>query len=68
MTPEERAYFARVTAANAEAVKAEQQRIIEVKKETVKNLLALKVLTVEQIANSVGVSTGMVIEIQKKYE
>jgi hypothetical protein len=68
MSPEERAYFARVTAANAEAVKAEQQRIIEIKKETVKNLLALKVLTIEQIANSVGVSTDIVIEIQKSNE
>ena len=68
MTPEERAYFARVTAANAEAVNAEKQRIMNVKKETVVNLLALKVLTVEQIANSVGVPIDVVIEIQKKQE
>ncbi len=31
MTPEERAYFARVTAANAEAVNAEKKRIEESK-------------------------------------
>ncbi|WP_332368139.1 hypothetical protein [Spirosoma telluris] len=40
MTPEERAYFARITAANAEAVKAEKQKIqeaeIAIKTETVK--------------------------------
>jgi predicted transposase/invertase (TIGR01784 family) len=68
MTPEERAYFARVTAANAEAVKAEQQRIIEVKKETVKNLLALNALTVDQIADSVGVPIDIVMDIKKKSE
>lgn len=65
MTPEERAYFARVIAANAEAVNAEKKRIKEVKKETVKNLLALDILTIEQIANSVGVSTDIVVEIQQ---
>lgn len=65
MTPEERAYFARVTAANAEAVKAEQQRILEVKTETVTNLLALKVLTIEQIASAVGVSIDFVNEVAK---
>ncbi|WP_461104367.1 hypothetical protein [Spirosoma koreense] len=68
MTPEERAHFARVTAANAEAVKAEQQRILAVKKETIKNLLALNVLTIEQIANSVDVAVDLVIDIQKKQE
>jgi predicted transposase/invertase (TIGR01784 family) len=34
MTPEERAYFARVTAANAEAVKAEKQKIEEAVEQT----------------------------------
>ncbi|MEZ0486081.1 Rpn family recombination-promoting nuclease/putative transposase [Fibrella aquatica] len=66
MTPEERAHFARVTAANAEAVKAEQHRIDEVKTETITNLLALKILTTEQIANSVGVSVDFVLDIQQK--
>ncbi|AQG81726.1 Rpn family recombination-promoting nuclease/putative transposase [Spirosoma montaniterrae] len=68
MTPEERAYFARVTAANAEAVKAEKQRIKEakeaenlsVKTETVKNLLSLGILTVSQIAQTVEVSEDFV--------
>lgn len=71
MTPEERAYFARVTAANAEAVKAEKKRIEEaeerrenlVKSETVKNLLSLGVLTVSQIAQTVGVSEELVRKI-----
>ncbi|RYF68160.1 MAG: hypothetical protein EOO39_19930, partial [Cytophagaceae bacterium] len=66
MTPEERAHFARVTAANAEAVKAEQHRIDEVKAETITNLLALNILTAEQIANSVGVSVDFVLNIQQK--
>ncbi|PRY34209.1 putative transposase/invertase (TIGR01784 family) [Spirosoma oryzae] len=68
MTPEERAYFARVTAANAEAVNAEKKRIEEaeerrenlVKSETVKNLLSLGILTNSQIAQTVGVSEASV--------
>jgi predicted transposase/invertase (TIGR01784 family) len=39
MTPEKRAYFARVTAANAEAVKAEKQRIDEVKTQEKENFV-----------------------------
>lgn len=70
MTPEERAYFARVTAANAEAVKAEKQKIEEAKQEvqanSVQNLLIMKVLTVEQIASSIGVSIDFVLTIQQK--
>ncbi|GAA4418348.1 Rpn family recombination-promoting nuclease/putative transposase [Nibrella viscosa] len=71
MTPEERAYFARVTAANAEAVKAERQKIQEareaenlaVKTETVKNLLSLGVLSISQIAKTVGVSEDFVLNL-----
>ncbi len=71
MTPEERAYFARVTAANAEAVKAEKQKIKEareaenlaVKSETVKKLLALGILTINQIAETVGVSEDFVQKV-----
>ena len=71
MSPEERVHFARMTAANAEAVKAEQQRIqkareaenLAVKSETVKNLLALGILTISQIANTIGVSEDFVINI-----
>lgn len=69
MTPEERAYFARVTAANAEAVKAEKQRIEEaemaVKTETVKNAL-LKGLDLNLVAVIVGVPIAFVLEIQQQ--
>lgn len=68
MSPEERAYFARVTAANAEAVNAEKQKIKEakesenlaVKTETAKNLLNLGLLTVSQIAQTLGVNEDFV--------
>ncbi|MCY7358695.1 MAG: hypothetical protein LH609_14800 [Rudanella sp.] len=67
MTPEKRAYFARVTAANAEAVKAEKRKIqkaVERKEtETVKNLLDLGILTTSQIAKTVGVSEDFVLKI-----
>ncbi len=67
MSPEQRAYFARVTAANAEAVKAEKQKIqeaVEQKEvETVKNLLGLGILTVSQIAQTVGVSEDFVLKL-----
>src|SRR5215218_4217243 len=69
MTPEERAYFARVTAANAEAVKAEKQKIqeakLEVQMNAVQNLLDLKTLTVEQIASAINVSIDFVLDVQK---
>ncbi|MFN8353985.1 MAG: Rpn family recombination-promoting nuclease/putative transposase [Spirosomataceae bacterium] len=63
MTPEERAYFARVTAANAEAVKAEKKRIEEVKIVSIKNLLKLGILTNKQIAESIGVSEDFVNQL-----
>lgn len=67
MTPEERAYFARVTAANAEAVKAEKQKIREAveqqKIETIKNLMSLGILNVSQIAQTVGVSEDFVLKL-----
>ncbi|WP_460965520.1 Rpn family recombination-promoting nuclease/putative transposase [Spirosoma litoris] len=70
MTPEERAYFARVTAANAEAVKAEKQKIKEaeivIKKETVKNALQMG-LTPEQAAILVSVSLEFVESIQHNF-
>ena len=73
MTPEERAYFARVTATNAEAVKAEKNKIAEaeerreslVKRETVKNAL-LKGLDINLIADIAGVSSDFVVEIQRQ--
>ena len=70
MTPEERAYFARVTAANAEAVKAEKQRINEavesIKIEAIKNLLKLQTLTLKQIATSLDVSVDFVSYVQQE--
>ncbi|WP_317046733.1 hypothetical protein [Spirosoma pollinicola] len=70
MTPEERAYFARVTAANAEAVKAEKQKIREAveKKEVESITKALKggKLSVEEIAEYNGTSIDVVLEIQRR--
>lgn len=73
MTPEERAYFARVTAANAEAVKAEKQKIREaeerkeltVKTDTVKKMLTVSQLSVEDIANFSNTSVDFVLTIRK---
>ncbi|WP_232326036.1 hypothetical protein [Spirosoma montaniterrae] len=70
MTPEERAHFARVTAANAEAVKAEKQKIreaVEQKEiETVTRALKRGKLTIEEIAEDSGVSVDFVLEIQHR--
>jgi len=74
MTPEERAYFARVTAANAEAVKAEKQKIreaeeqkeITVKTEAVSKALKGGNLTVEEIADYNGTSVDFVLEVQRQ--
>jgi len=73
MTPEERAYFARVTAANAEAVKAEKQKIQEareaenvaVKTEAITKALKRGKLTIEEIAEDSSVSSDFVLEIQR---
>ncbi len=64
MTPEKRAYFARVTAANAEAVKAEKQRIEEVKIEAIQNALR-EGLTIDLVARINGVSPDFVLSVQK---
>lgn len=70
MSPEERAYFARVTAANAEAVKAEKQRIQEaelsIKTETIAKLIKRGKLTIEEIAEDSDVSVGFVLDIQRR--
>jgi predicted transposase/invertase (TIGR01784 family) len=70
MTPEERAYFARVTAANAEAVKAEKQKIreaVEQKEiETVTKALKRGKLTLDEIAEDSDVSIDFVLAIQRK--
>jgi hypothetical protein len=73
MTPEERAYFARVTAANAEAVKAEKQKIkeaveqgeIAVKTEVIIKSLKRAKLTIEEIAEDSNVSVAFMLEIQR---
>ena len=73
MTPEKRAYFARVTAANAEAVKAERQKIqeaeerreVSVKTETVKKMLTASQLAVEDIANFSNTSVDFVLAIKR---
>lgn len=69
MTPEERAYFARVTAANAEAVKAEKQRIAEAVEqkavETLKTALSMG-LTLEQGARLAGVPIEEAEAINRK--
>ena len=69
MTAEERAYFARVTAANAEAVNAEKKRIEEareaVKTEAVIKALKRGKLTIEEIAEDSSVSIDFVLEIQR---
>jgi hypothetical protein len=56
-----------VTAANAEAVKTEKQKIQEAVKQkemnTVRNLLKLGVLRVGQIAQTVGVSEDFVCQL-----
>ncbi|WP_332368715.1 hypothetical protein [Spirosoma telluris] len=73
MTSEERAYFARVTAGNAEAVKAEKQKIQEVKEEenrsvkteTVKKMLTASQLSVEDIVNFSNTSVDFVLSIKQ---
>jgi predicted transposase/invertase (TIGR01784 family) len=64
MTPEERASFARITAANAEAVNAEKRRIEEVKIEAIKNALR-EGLDVNLIARLNNVSTEFVETVQR---
>ncbi|MEZ0483582.1 Rpn family recombination-promoting nuclease/putative transposase [Fibrella aquatica] len=74
MTPEERAYFARVTAANAEAVKAEKQKIQEarnaenvaVKTEAITRALKRGKLTIQEIAEDSSASIDFVLEIQRR--
>lgn len=70
MTPDERAYFARITAANAEAVKAEKKKIEEArladKTEAVKKALRRGKLTNEEIAEDHSVHLEFVLSIQKQ--
>lgn len=65
MTPEERAYFARVTAANAEAVKAEKARILEAKSGIISKLLA-RGFIYEDIADIADVTVDFVKSVDGK--
>jgi hypothetical protein len=72
MTQGERAYFARMTAANAEAVKhriqeAEERKEIAVKTETVKKILTTSRLTLEDIANFSNTSVDFVLAIRQNF-
>jgi hypothetical protein len=66
MTPEERAYFARVTAANAEAVKAEKKRIEDIKIAAIQKALRSGKLTIEEIADFIDVSVDFVMSVQRQ--
>jgi hypothetical protein len=75
MSPEKRMVYEMTISANATAVNNEQKKIDEAEKRakdevqtnTVQKLLALKSLTVEQIADSTGVSVDFVLDIQQKH-
>ena len=60
MSPEERATFARITAANAEAVNAERRRVAQV----VANALRRGKLTIEEIAEDNEVAVEFVRSVQ----
>ncbi len=66
MTPEERAYFARVTAANAEAVNAEKKRIEDVKIVAIQKALNRGKLTIDEIVEDNSVSIDFVLEVQRQ--
>ena len=64
MSPEERATFARITAANAEAVNAERRRVAQV----VANALRRGKLTIEEIAEDNEVAVEFVRSVQAELE
>jgi hypothetical protein len=57
MTVEERYAYEYAVSANAEVINAEKRKVA--------NLLALNILTIEQIANSLVVSVDFVLDVQK---
>ncbi|MCU0451938.1 MAG: hypothetical protein MUC97_19175, partial [Bernardetiaceae bacterium] len=61
MTPEEKASLEMLIARNAEAVNKEKRQL----QKSVANLLGLNLLTVEQIATSLGVSVDFVLSVQR---
>ena len=62
MTPDEKASLEILIARNAEAVNKEKRQL----QKSVTNLLALNLLTVEQIATSLGVSVDLVLSVQRQ--
>ena len=62
MTPDEKASLEILIARNAEAVNKEKRQL----QKSVANLLALNLLTVEQIATSLGVSVDFVLTVQRQ--
>ena len=62
MTPDEKASLEILIARNAEAVNKEKRQL----QKSVTNLLALNLLTVEQIATSLGVSVDFVLTVQRQ--
>ncbi|WP_439581811.1 Rpn family recombination-promoting nuclease/putative transposase [Dyadobacter bucti] len=65
MTPDERASFARITAANAEAVNAEKRRLDERVKEMIINALSRN-LEINVIAEIANVAVDFVLNIKKE--
>ena len=62
LTHDERASLEILIARNAEAVNKEKRQL----QKMVANFLALNLLTIEQIATSVGVSEDFVLSVQQK--
>jgi predicted transposase/invertase (TIGR01784 family) len=73
MTPEKRMAYEMTVSANALAVQSEQKKIqkareaenLAVKSETIENLLALGILTIPQIAKTVGMSEDFVFKLSE---
>jgi len=63
MTPDEKASLEILIARNAESVNKEKRQL----QKSISNLLGLNLLTVEQIATSLGVSTDFVLSVQKQF-
>ena len=65
MSPEELLIYEMTLSANALAIKNEKRKIDQAKKNAIKNLLTLGILTTEQIAQSFDVPTDFVLEVQQ---
>ncbi len=72
MTPEKRMAYEMTLSANALAIENENRKIeeakFEIQRSTVKNLLLLNTLSVDQIAASVNVSVDFVLKIQQQLD